>query len=675
MGSGVLGLSWIDLALIGLYLVGMIVLGIRGGGRSTSTDDYFLAGRSLGRWMQFFLNFGQKTDANGAASVSSEVFRQGASGMWIGFQSLFFTPLYWFTAVWFRRVRLVTMADLFADRFGSRRLAALYAVAALVSTVLAMAVGNVAAYKVSSAIMAKPAAQLTVEETERVAQFERYRQLTEDATQPDFTAEQTAELSRLQDRVDRREISGTVSYIQPHWFYLVYSVVIVAYVVVGGYRAAALTDAAQGLLLVIFSLMLIPLGLYQLGGLSGMHDRLPDAMVQLFGTAATSEYAWYTVAAIVVTSLITTLGLPVNMAAAGSARTELDARIGATSGAFAKRIMMIAWMYGGLLAYALLSDRLADPDFAWGALSLELLPVGLIGLLLAGLLAGNMSTIDAGAVNTSALFVRNLYQPVRPARWEKGDVTVGQIATVVVIGLAVLIALRVGQIIPLIVTLITLLTAFGVAVILVFLWRRLTAAAVAITVVVWLLAMGAVPWVLPMAEPIRTASALTLTEAPPSGQAIFFDRVAAIDPADPDSPREGLGRFHAELYLLDRIGLPVAESSASVRTFLRWAFAGVVPFILMIGLSWVTPATDPARLDRFYRKLRTPVHPDPEVDAARVRSADHGEEAGTQPRLFRAGAWEFRRWDRLDALGFAASWAVVGLVLGLLWLILSLGRA
>ena len=54
-------------------------------------------------------------------STASLVYRQGASGVWHALQTLFMNPYYWFMNLWFRRVRLVTVADLFEDRFGTLR--------------------------------------------------------------------------------------------------------------------------------------------------------------------------------------------------------------------------------------------------------------------------------------------------------------------------------------------------------------------------------------------------------------------------------------------------------------------------------------------------------------------------------------------------------------------------
>jgi Na+/proline symporter len=80
--------------------------------------------------------------------------------------------------VWFRRVRLTTMADLFADRFGSRFLATLYAVTMLIIAVIGViAGGNVMALKTLQPLMVKEPAIYSAAEKQRVADFHEFSAL------------------------------------------------------------------------------------------------------------------------------------------------------------------------------------------------------------------------------------------------------------------------------------------------------------------------------------------------------------------------------------------------------------------------------------------------------------------------------------------------------------------
>ena len=701
----IFGLHLLDVAIVLLYLVGMMLVGIIVAKSIKNEEDYYLGGRKLGRWYQFFLNFGSMTDANGAASVSSEVYRQGVGGVWIALQTLFMTPFYWFSAVWFRRSRLITMADLFVDRFNSRKLAAIYALFNVFLATLLIGVGYVAAYKVVSAMVVKPAAQHSTAEADVIARYQAFQSLQDQYMAGTLDSDELARYETLSNQANRGELKSFISYISPIPFFAVYGLVIGVYIILGGLSAAVITDAFQGILIVLFSVILVPIGLYKLGGFDGLHQNVPDYMFELFGSVKMSDYAWHTVIAIVLASMVQIFGLAHNMAVGGSAKNETAARLGAVTGGFTKRFMIIAWMLCGLIAVGLFSDQIHDPDHTWGVLSYNLLMPGMLGLMLAGMLAANMSTVDASAISISALFVRNLYKPLIPNRSPNHYMVAGRIATGSVLLLGAVVALVAGDIVPLLITCITLNTVFGAAVLLLFFWRRLTVPAIIISVVIWVVVVGFSPWVLPkigtfkQTQPLlaQTPERIVMVVAPTDiegdsspaqahedtvravphivpPRSVYFDSVARVDPFDPDSPMEGIGRFNVEVYLTGLMGVPVERFTSAALTTTRWLFDGILPFILLILLSLLTKRGDAGLADMFYAKLKTPVQPTPEEDAAAVAHSIANPNLVLQKKLFPKSSWEFGKWDRSDTLGFAACWAVVILVVAVLWGILNIGR-
>ena len=141
----VLGLHLIDAVVVVTYVIAVLAIGKILAHGVKGEKDYFLGGRSLGKWFQFFLSFGSMADPGQATTTSSSVYRQGAGGAWLALITLFLTPYYWFSNVWFRRVRLTTMADLFEDRFGRRFLATLYASTSVFIIIVGIAGGHVVA--------------------------------------------------------------------------------------------------------------------------------------------------------------------------------------------------------------------------------------------------------------------------------------------------------------------------------------------------------------------------------------------------------------------------------------------------------------------------------------------------------------------------------------------------
>ena len=239
------GLHAVDVALVAAYLVVVLWLGKRAAVRVATLDDFFLAGRKLGKVFQFFLNFGTSTHADQAVAVSREVYRQGIGGMWIQSLVLFLTPFYWFTVMLFRRVRLTTVGDYFAERFQSRFLAAAYAVFTLVlSALIGGGIGYLVAAKTAVAMTPKPVELCTPAERQSIAEFAELRQIETRAAA--LTESERARADELREKEKRGELRSFVSYVDETWFYVVYVLIVGIYTMLGGFRAAALTDAIQG---------------------------------------------------------------------------------------------------------------------------------------------------------------------------------------------------------------------------------------------------------------------------------------------------------------------------------------------------------------------------------------------------------------------------------------------
>jgi len=700
----VLGMHILDAAIILLFLAAIIVVGVVTARSVKHQTDFFLGGRKLGRWLQFFLNFGNMTDSTGAVVISSEVFRQGVGGLWIGFQTLFITPFYWFSAVWYRRVRLITMADLFVDRFNSKPLATAYALFNMFLALFLLGMGNVVTYKVVSAMIVKPEADYTAQERQMVERFKEYRQFKQRADAGSLSEVQRQRFDALDSMNKQGELKSFISYVQPLPFYFAYTAFICIYIVLGGLRAAAFCDAFQGVLVVIMSVLMIPIGLHRIGGFGSLHQIVPEQMFRMFGTVAMSEYTWYSIGAIVFASLIQIFGLIHNITISGSARDENAARIGAVSGGFSKRFVLIAWAFCGLIAIAIFSRGISDPDNAWGTLSLTLLGPGLMGLMLSGMLLGHMPAVGASAVSISALATRNIYEPLFQGRTQKHYVRAGQWFVSIVLMSAVLFALLFKSAVNMMVMVITFNTFFGAAVLLTFFWRRITAGAVKLGLVIWVVLIGVVPWALPSLELFRrhpallvqtsgqtvqvmagaTAQDVAAGRATRVGQpisrshnilpgSVFFERVARIDPEDPKSPLEGLGRFHIEAYLLHMLGIPVSRFTSAGLVTTRWLFDGLFPFFMLILFSYFTRQAEPERVRRFYTKMKTPVLAAPEEDEKEMALSYAHPERFDHLKLLPSTNWEFSKWDRRDFAGFATCWGVVGGILLFLWTLLRIG--
>lgn len=671
----------IDILIVAGYLVVVTYLGHRGAKGSANEEGFFLAGRKLGKLYQFFLNFGNATDANGAVSTASLVYQQGASGVWHALQTLFMNPYYWFMNLWFRRVRLVTVADLFEDRFGGRGLAGFYAVFQVVATVtVIIGFGNLISYKVTASLLLKPEASWTVEERRSVEGYVEFKRLESVQKTGPLPAADAERLARLRDQNKRGELRSYVSWLHGDtgkWcYYIGYTLIVGAYIVMGGLAATALNEAFQGVLIVVFSLILIPFGLAAIGGWDALQEKVPDHMLQILvdnPAPGTLQVTLWTLLAILFVSIVQIHGIIGNMTISGSARDEYAARFGAVSGTYAKRVMIILWAVCGLIAIALFSgpDTLSDPDAAWGTMTLRLLRPGVIGLMMAGLLAANMSTVAAQTMAVSALFTRNIYRLLRPDTADEGMVRAGRWAIVVILSIGVIAAANMEDVFTQIQLMLTVQVPFGAAVLLMFFWRRLTAAAVWTAVIVSTLLNIVLPKFAENVDAWRTNQAL-VAQADESGvkSAVYWDAVVHQRADDLTSPLQGRGRFHLELYVLGRLGLDVERMDVSARYAARFFYDGLFPFAVLLAVSLFTRRPPPEKVDQFYGKMKTPVNPVPELDAAEMAATRQNPHRFDDRKLFPNSSWEFTKWDRVDTIGFLVCCAVSGAILAMFWLLL-----
>ncbi|MBM3294376.1 MAG: sodium:solute symporter family protein [Candidatus Aminicenantes bacterium] len=698
----VFGLHVLDFAIIVLYLAGMLYVGWRNSHRSRSAGEFYLAGRRLGRFTQFFLNFGASTNADQAVALTREIYRQGIGGMWIQYLVLFLTPFYWFTTAFMRRSRLVTLGDFYAERFRSRFLGGAFAVFTLFMAFIGGGVSYMVAGKTIQALTPKPEAAYTEAERRSVDRFIEYQALRKSLADA-LGAEEAARYRELDDRQKKGELRSFVSYTNPLTVYIIFAVITSAYTIMGGFFAAAMSDIVQGFLIIIFSLMLIPLGLAKVGGFAGLHAKVPDFMFNLFGSVTTSEYAWYTILAMILANLVSIIASAGMMQTAGSARTEASARFGMILGMFFKRFLMIFWALAGLLAVALFGGQLHDPDLIWGLMTRELLFPSAVGLMLVGILAANMSTLSANAVSYSALFIRNIYEPVVRGRSERHYLGVGKAVLAVTLVGGVGTALFVGNILYLFQYFISLPAVFGASIWLGFVWRRLTKWAVIVQIFVCFAVYAVIPNLFQGSTWARTHPAFLAETRPRSvmittagleddvaagraasvGEkirrphlvepaAVFYEKVARRDPSDPASPKIGLGRFNAEIWVLSWFGVDFSGFTKAQLSATRFFFDALFPFVLLILISLVTRPVPKPDLDRFFARVHTPVGPTPEEDAAAVERAYADPDMHRGRKIWPRSAWEIMKPGKGDIIGFGGSWLLVGVIILLLWLMVSI---
>ena len=258
------------------------------------------------------------------------------------------------------------------------------------------------------------------------------------------------------------------------------------YTIMGGMRAVAYTSAIQTVILVLGSAFVTYFGLKALGGWGALREWAGSEMFNLWkpivpeGVSATwapvkesTRMAWYfndNYPWIGMLFCAPIIGLwywctdQYIVQRVLGARNEQVARRGSICSAALKLLPVFIFIIPGMIAFALAKSgqnaALEQAFFtengelirdnaqqAFPMLVAEVLPIGVRGIVVAGLLAALMSSL-AGAFNASAaLFTIDFYSKLRPLASQKHVVWVGRVATavMVLIGLAWIPVIRGGK--------------------------------------------------------------------------------------------------------------------------------------------------------------------------------------------------------------------------------------
>lgn len=221
------------------------------------------------------------------------------------------------------------------------------------------------------------------------------------------------------------------------------------YTVLGGMKAVLYTSVLQLPVLLLGSIVILVIGLREVGGWSELMaiagattTEHGDSMTSLIRSHRDADFPWTGVllgSAIIGFWYWCTDQYIVQRVLSG--RDQTQARRGSIFGAYLKLLPVFIFLVPGMIAFALHQKgmlELSSSDAAFSALVSNLLPVGIRGIVIGGLIAALMSSL-ASLFNSSAiLFTKDFYEKLRPQSTEKHLVKVGRIATAVIVVLGIL---------------------------------------------------------------------------------------------------------------------------------------------------------------------------------------------------------------------------------------------
>lgn len=224
---------------------------------------------------------------------------------------------------------------------------------------------------------------------------------------------------------------------------IVIAIATLIYSIIGGLKAVVLTEALQSGILIIGAgimtiLAMLALPEHGVTNFAELKAALKPDQLSMIHSHASSPLPWWAF----------WLGIPVlglNYWCADQtivqkvlgAKTLKDAQNGPIFAGFIKILPVFIMIFPGIFAYVILKDKIEIADQALPVLILNVLPVGLKGLMSAALLAALMSTI-ASALNSSGTMVSmDIVRQRRPDLSDKKLLIIGRITILVVIILAI----------------------------------------------------------------------------------------------------------------------------------------------------------------------------------------------------------------------------------------------
>lgn len=566
----------IDVFVLISYLLGITFLGAWMGRRIHKAADYFMP-RRFGKATMIMHAFGTGTASDQAVSVAAATAKHGLSGIWFQWMWLFSTPFYWLIAPVMRRLRATTTAEVYELRY-DRSVSLLFAVVGICS--MAVKIG----------LMLKGAGAL----------------------------------------VD----AGTGGMIDSDYAIPVITVLFVVYGVAGGLGGAIMTDFVQGIMTLVFSFMLLPVVLGEVGGLTGVKEIIGGAALEadMLSLVAPGNVGPFYITMLSINSLFLIVSVPSVMGNCAAGRTELDGRVGFMFGTFIKRVCTIAWCLTAIAAVAwYLQQGIAiEPDAVYGDVAFRFLPQllpGMLGIFIASLLAAVMSSCDSFMIASSGLFTENVYKTIYPHRDASHYVWVGRWASLLVVVAGLILAYSFPDVVEGLKVWMKVGPMMGIAFWLGLLWRRANVAG---------------------------AWASTLT-----GFAAWWLVT-----------RPGFAAWVAEAPFPPSWGVVEQSGAGTMAVGDAWQIlfylgAGVIAGVVVS--VWGRPVPQ-ERLDRFYALTRTPIQPGEQLDEPCQLPA--GIQPTERPMLLTWGGLELPRPSAISVWGFVAGWLCVGgLIGGFVWLV------
>jgi solute:Na+ symporter, SSS family len=219
------------------------------------------------------------------------------------------------------------------------------------------------------------------------------------------------------------------------WSVISIALFVGAYTTFGGLAAVVWTDSLQAVLMLIGGVIVTVFGLIKIGGMSAFLARVPDDRMHV---CLPLDHPAYPFPATMIGGyfLVTVYYWCQNQTIvqrAFAGRSEWDSRMGAISACYIKLILPLLLVLPGILAVVLFPELGLgkEADQALPLLIKSVVPTGLMGLVMASIMAALMSSASSGFNSLATIFTNDFYRRwLNPRASESNLVLVGRLASV-----------------------------------------------------------------------------------------------------------------------------------------------------------------------------------------------------------------------------------------------------
>jgi SSS family transporter len=384
-----------DYIVILIYFIGLLITGGVLSTKIKNSKDMFIAGRNSSWWIAGLSTYMTIFSAGSFVVWGGVAFRSGMVAVTIGNAlgiAAIFTGLF-ISGKW-RKLNIDSPAEYLGIRFGKATIS-FYTIVGLIGRSVSTAVALYAVSIMMVALIPLPEGHF-------------------------LSNPQTGNLS--------------VSYA-----ILILGVITVIYTIAGGFLAVLMTDVIQFVVLLVMILFLIPLAFSSVGGVNSFVESAPEGFFSL----VSGEYSFIWLILWCILNFFMISGDWPFVQRYISVPSVKDAKKTAYLVGALYLITPLFW-YLPALIYRVV-DPGADPEQAYILMSKHVLPVGMLGIMMAAMLSATMSMIDSTLNVFAGVFTYDIYRSFKSHATEKKLMSVGRIFTLFfglcIITLALLIPL------------------------------------------------------------------------------------------------------------------------------------------------------------------------------------------------------------------------------------------